>query len=73
MTDHAVTAIIAILTGAIGLAVIATLVSNQANTSNVIKAGGSAFSQILTAATGPVTGGGGLGSSLNNSLSNIVP
>lgn len=50
-----------IAAGIIGLAIIAVLVSQRANTSQVITAGGNAFSNALTAAVGPVMGGGGLG------------
>ena len=49
--------IVAILTAIVGLAIIATLVSRNANTSGVISAGGSAFAQDLAAAVSPVTGG----------------
>lgn len=51
-----------IATGIIGLAIIAVLVSRNADTSNVIKSAGSAFSGALGAAVSPVTGGfGGFG------------
>lgn len=69
MGDKAVTAIIAILTSIIGVSIIAVLVSNQANTSNVLTAAGTAFSNILKTAVSPVTGGSSsLGSSLGSGL-----
>jgi hypothetical protein len=46
----------------IGVAMLAALVSKNANTSGVIKAAGDAFSGSLGVALGPVTGtGGGVG------------
>lgn len=45
-----------IAAGVIGLAIIAVLVSNRANTANVLGAAGSAFSNAISAATAPVTG-----------------
>jgi len=73
MDDKFINAIIGILTGVVGLAVLATLVSKQANTAGVLQAGAQGFSQILQAATGPVSGGG-LGSlpSLNSYGSSIL-
>lgn len=41
-----------------GVATLAVLVSRNANTAGVLKAGGSAFAEALRAATGPVSGGG---------------
>lgn len=57
-----------VLTAIIGVAIIATLVSKNANTTSVIQAGGSAFSSALGTALSPVTGssftGGGASLSL---------
>lgn len=50
-------AIVTVLTAIVGVAIIATLVSRQANTSGVVSSAGSAFSSIVRAATSPVTGG----------------
>lgn len=47
-----------ILMAVVGLAIVAVLVSNRANTSSVIGSAGDAFSKILGAATAPVSGGG---------------
>lgn len=47
-----------IATGIIGLAIIAVIVGQNAQTAKVIQAGGDAFSDAIRAATGPVTGGG---------------
>lgn len=58
MNDSLVTPVVTILTAIIGLAVIAVLVSNHANTGNVLSSGGNAFASILKAATAPVSGGG---------------
>lgn len=46
-----------VITAIVGLAVVATLVSNNANTANVIGASGSALGGALSAAEAPVTGG----------------
>lgn len=46
----------------VGLAIIAVLVSNRANTANVIKAAGGAFSGALSAATNPFSGNYGMNS-----------
>jgi hypothetical protein len=58
MSNQLVEALVAILTSIVGLAALAVLVSKRADTSNVLKAGGGAFANMLSAATAPVTGGG---------------
>lgn len=42
----------------VGLAIIATLVSRQANTAGVVQSAGDAFASALRAATSPLSGGG---------------
>lgn len=56
--DRIVSELAVIAAGIIGLAIIATLVSRNANTAKVIESSGSAFANAIRAATGPVTGGG---------------
>jgi PRD1 phage membrane DNA delivery len=51
-------AIVTIATAIIGLAIVATLVSKNAQTPQVIQASGSAFSNALGVAESPVTGQG---------------
>jgi PRD1 phage membrane DNA delivery len=53
--------IIAIVSGVIGLAIVAVIVSRNAQTPTVIGAAGSALSSIIGAAVSPVTGGSGGG------------
>ena len=45
-----------IAAGVIGIAILAVLVSKNAQTPQVLGAAGSAFSNVISAATGPVTG-----------------
>lgn len=49
-------AIVTIATAIVGVAILAVLVSQKSNTSNVIQAAGSAFSNALGIAEAPVTG-----------------
>lgn len=49
--------IVTVLVAIIGVAILATLVSKNAQTPAVLKSAGDAFSNMLSAATGPVTGG----------------
>lgn len=58
--NQSIAGIVTIATAIVGLAIIATLVSNRANTSNVIKSATGGFAQDITAAVAPVTGGAGL-------------
>lgn len=58
MGEELIKSIFTVLTAIVGVAIIAVLVSRNANTAGVISAGGSAFAQDLAAATGPVTGSG---------------
>lgn len=60
MSDSLITSIITVLTAIIGVAIISVLVSKNAQTAQVLSAGGNAFSNILSTAVSPVTGGGGL-------------
>jgi hypothetical protein len=62
MSNELITSVFTVLTGIIGVAIIATLVSKNANTTGVLQASGAAFSQSLGTALSPVTGSGGLGS-----------
>lgn len=50
--------VVTIATAIVGLAILATLVSQRANTAGVIRSAGGAFTDALQAATAPVTGSG---------------
>ena len=54
--NQLVNGLIVVLTAIIGLAILSVLVSRNANTSGVIQAGSTGFSQILGTAVSPVTG-----------------
>lgn len=49
-------ALITIMTAIIGVAILSVLVSRNAQTPQVLTAFGQSFSNLLSAATGPVTG-----------------
>lgn len=49
-------AVMTIATAIVGVAILAVLVSRRSNTAGVLGAAGSAFANMLSAATGPVTG-----------------
>jgi hypothetical protein len=51
-------AIMAIFAGFVGLAMVAILISQKANTAKVIQSIASGASSVIGAATAPVTGGG---------------
>lgn len=53
--------IVTIAVAIVGVAIVAVLVSKNANTAGVLQSAGQAFSQSLSAATGPVTGSSSLG------------
>ena len=61
MSESLITSVVTVLMAIVGVAIIAVLVSKNANTTGVIQAGGSAFSGALGTALSPVTGGGGFG------------
>lgn len=48
--------VVSVIVGVIGLAVVAVIVSKQAQTPAVITSAGTALSQIIGAAVGPVSG-----------------
>ena len=53
--------VVTIATAIVGVAVLAVIVSKNANTSGVISSAGSALATDIGAAVSPVTGGSGLG------------
>lgn len=57
--DNALSNIISVFTAIVGLAMVAVLVSNRANTANVIKETGNAFVGAIGAATNPFGNGNG--------------
>jgi len=59
MGEQLISSVVTVATAIVGLAIIATLVSKNADTSNVISSGGKAFSGALSAAEAPVTGSSG--------------
>jgi hypothetical protein len=61
MGDQLIASVVTVLTAIVGLAVIAVLVSKNANTSGVIQAGGNAFTSSISAATNPFSGTSGFG------------
>jgi hypothetical protein len=63
MGDQLISSVVTVMTAIVGLAIIATLVSKNANTAGVITAGSNGFSSSLTAALAPVDGNSGFGGS----------
>lgn len=56
MSDQLIGGVVTVLTAIIGVAIIAVLVSGNAQTSNVLMSGGRAFAGALQAAEAPVSG-----------------
>jgi PRD1 phage membrane DNA delivery len=63
MGEQLVSSVTTVLMAIVGVAILAVILSKQANTANVIKAGSSGFAQDLAAAVSPVTGSTGFGNS----------
>jgi hypothetical protein len=61
MGDQLLTSVVTVLLAITGVAILAVLVSKNANTAGVIQAGGSAYSGALSTALSPITGGSGAG------------
>jgi hypothetical protein len=59
MGEQIISSTVTVMVAIVGLAIIATLVSKNANTANIIGVTGGSFSRALTAAEGPVLGGFG--------------
>jgi PRD1 phage membrane DNA delivery len=59
--NDAVGSIVTIATAIVGVALLAVLVSKNAQTPQVVQAFGNAFTGAIGAAVSPVTGGSGLG------------
>lgn len=59
MNDQLLTSAVTVLLAITGIAALAVLVSKNANTSQVLQAGGQAYSTALGAALSPITGGSG--------------
>ena len=64
--------LVTIVLAIIGLAVIATLVGKNAQTGNVLTAGAGGLAKDITAAQGPVLGGGGISSFGGVDLGNLL-
>lgn len=60
MHEQLITSVVTVLMALIGVAIIAVLVSNNANTTGVIGAGSSAFNSGLSTALSPVTQSGNM-------------
>ncbi len=58
MGDQLITSVVTVLTAIIGVAIIAVLVSKNANTAQVLSSGSQAFSSALGTALSPVVGSG---------------
>jgi len=63
MHSDALHALISILVAVMGVAMLAVILSKQANTPSVLTSFGTSFSQILGTALSPITGGGASGTS----------
>lgn len=66
-----ISAVLAIVSGIIGLAIISVLVSPKAQTSSVLGASGGALSTVIGAAVSPVTGTGAASGGIPSSIANL--
>lgn len=64
--NDAIGGIVTVATAIVGIAILAVLVSKNANTAGVIQAGTQGFAADIAAAVSPITGSGaGIGSTFN--------
>jgi hypothetical protein len=56
VSEQLITSIVTVITAIIGVAILAVLVSNQSNTTGVVKAASAGFASDLQAALSPVSG-----------------
>lgn len=56
MSQHTITAAVSVMLALIGLAIVAVLVSNKAQTGAVLGAGGSTLGNLIRCAVSPLTG-----------------
>lgn len=61
MAENLISGVVTVVLAIIGVAIIAVLVSQRAQTPQVLSAAGGFVSSTLGSALSPVTGGGGLG------------
>ena len=71
MMEHFGDQIVAVATAIIGVAIIAVIVSKNANTAQVISSASNAFAQAIGTAVSPVTGGGGFSTQPINNFNNF--
>lgn len=71
MSEQLISSMVTVALAIIGVAIIAVLVSNKANTTGVINSAGTAFSGALGTALSPVTGATNFG--LGAPLSGLQP
>lgn len=57
MNEHAISSTVAAVLAIIGLAIVALMVSNQAQTGNVFTTTGASLANVIRCALSPVTGG----------------
>lgn len=72
MSEQLVTSVVTVLTAIIGVALIAVLVSRNANTSGVLSSGGTAASNLLSTAISPISGSSLFGLSGGGGLPNLT-
>jgi PRD1 phage membrane DNA delivery len=72
MGDQVISSVVTVATAIVGVAILAVLVSKQANTAQVLQAATGGFAQDLSAAVSPITGGGGLGSGFTGGGANFI-
>ena len=65
MSDQLLTSIVTVITAIIGVAILAVIVSQRAQTSNVISSASSGFAKDLQVALSPISGTSGIGGALN--------
>lgn len=69
--DNIAVSITAIATALIGVAIVAVIVSKNAQTPQVIQSAGSAFSAVIGAAVAPVSSGGSSMQPFTGSIGNL--
>lgn len=72
MSNEFFTSVVSIVTALVGVAIVATVLSKNADTTKVIGAASSGFNSILQTALSPITSSGGLHFSANIGSGNIA-